>query len=285
MGIPKLIWTYWNDPNKVPNVVKRCISNWKIVNGSEYNIYILSTENCKKFISSEFPQNFNTLTPQRQADWIRCAVLKEHGGIWLDASIILTESLNWLVNFTFNKEGFLYYNKSHTINSLYPIVENWFIASIPNGKFITAWFNEFDFATKSFGNNGMAYLDNIDLVYGKDTLASIVQNISSDFYKNYLTMHFCAQKLMQVDKISIDSMYIEDAFSGPFIGCTVSRWRSNNELYQILTQEPSTATTENFKLLKMIKSEREMLDNILNYNPKNIRKDSLTYKFLRLQKH
>lgn len=40
----------------------------------------------------------NNFFRQTKADLLRLYLLKEHGGVWLDISIILKENLNWLDN-------------------------------------------------------------------------------------------------------------------------------------------------------------------------------------------
>jgi mannosyltransferase OCH1-like enzyme len=39
----------------------------------------------------------HTLTLAKRSDWVRLELLNRYGGIWLDASTILTESLAWVL--------------------------------------------------------------------------------------------------------------------------------------------------------------------------------------------
>jgi hypothetical protein len=51
------------------------------------------------FISIETPKNFERILPQYQADWVRVAVLREHGGFWMDISMVFPTSYlgrHWL---------------------------------------------------------------------------------------------------------------------------------------------------------------------------------------------
>jgi mannosyltransferase OCH1-like enzyme len=75
--IPKIIWTFW-DSKDIPNVVKGCIQSWKTSN-PDYTVNILNLDNYQGYL--QFKPNFSmkNVIPAHQADWIRIAVLAEHG--------------------------------------------------------------------------------------------------------------------------------------------------------------------------------------------------------------
>ena len=83
---------------------------------------------------------------QKIADFIRMIILKNHGGIWLDASLYLNIPLDWIhwYQITNQSEYVGYKIRScgvrHKRNNKIPIVENWFMACVPNSKFISGSF-------------------------------------------------------------------------------------------------------------------------------------------------
>ena len=47
---PKKIWTYWDNPNKIPKTVQMCISSWAKYNPS-YEIILLTKKNFKGYVT------------------------------------------------------------------------------------------------------------------------------------------------------------------------------------------------------------------------------------------
>ena len=93
--IPKIIWTWWDGPNP-PTSVTKCIQTWKVTN-PDHDVIILGPKNIKQFLPEIDILNMKmATTPQRTADLVRVHVLAEHGGIWCDATIMLTGPLNFV---------------------------------------------------------------------------------------------------------------------------------------------------------------------------------------------
>src|SRR5271156_5142218 len=94
--VPKIIWSYWSDPN-LPKVVEMCMQSWRKYN-PEYEIRMMNKDNYRDYVKS-LPDavashpNFNDC-PQKKADLIRIYALCEWGGVWIDASILMYEKLD-----------------------------------------------------------------------------------------------------------------------------------------------------------------------------------------------
>lgn len=87
----KRIFTFWEPKEKMPEYIKLCIQTWyKFL--PEYEIIILDYNNLSQWL----PENYFDKTLYldyslpKQADAIRCALLKKYGGIWFDADTIVT---------------------------------------------------------------------------------------------------------------------------------------------------------------------------------------------------
>ena len=183
--IPKVIWSYWDDP-KPPVLIKKCQENWKKY-APEYQINLLSKDTLKNWSSP--PEWFYKLDHKRQSDWLRLDLVNRNGGVWMDASVILTEPLSkWLPNtgvFMFHQDGM-------TSNKKSPVFESWFIASSPGHPFIREYFKDFNSICEKYGNDGKAYYEK----YNSVEQVKLRQNIG---IPEYLTIYLSAQKLMQVD--------------------------------------------------------------------------------------
>lgn len=154
--IPKKIWIFWHSAN-VPNIVKACIRQ-----ASEmcigYEIIVLNTSNIDEFI--DIPHIYADVPISNKADLIRLMLLEKYGGIWMDASIFLTESLDWIISMLDRHEAFLFYSDECTSDTKRPISENWLIACPKESDFIKNWKDEFYKCITS--NSPKTYYDNLE---------------------------------------------------------------------------------------------------------------------------
>ena len=266
--IPKKIWTYWNS-EEIPPFVVRCVKNWKRQN-QEYEVTVIQPKTMETYIpSSVIPVTFKELTPQQQADWIRLYLLKEYGGFWLDASIVLTQSLSWIQKKGVPTYGF--YIQGFTKDPQYPVLENWFIASVPQAPFIQAWYKEFHFVCTEFGNNGNKYNEYLKNKYGDTVYQQLLQNIQGP---DYLTMHMAAQKIMQIDKVPPYACDIAE--EGPYyILVKKAGWDANR-----FAEEMSKPYTDTFvpPIIKLRGLERNAMIHYLTTHTPD--KDSIYTRFL-----
>ena len=213
-GIPKKIWTYWDDESKIPKSVKMCMEGWKKFNPT-YEIILLTKKNFEKYVKipksiSSHP-NFNDM-PQRFADLIRIWVLAENGGVWIDSTTILRKSLNEM--FTKNNiEYYGYYIDQFTNKKNFPVIENWFFACTKNSKFIKLWRDEFSNISK--------YSSVEKYINSRKDMNVDFQGI---YIPNYLAMHISVQKILQIDKYSLKTIMLEKAEDGPFKYLVDTNW-------------------------------------------------------------
>lgn len=182
--IPKKIWAYWDDEDIKNKTVLLCIQSWKKYN-PDYEVVVLNPKTVKYYLDLDIENMKMNDGPTRESDIIRINILQKYGGVWVDASILMTAPLD------FTSEEYEYYGykiaKFESKEGI-PVLENWFFATIPAGKFITAWRDEFmkanNFSTveealESLKKQGVKY----------DKISGPV----------YLFMHICAQKVLQKD--------------------------------------------------------------------------------------
>lgn len=85
------IFTFWEPKDKVPGYVQLCMQTWKKFL-PETEVVICDYESIREYLSEqEFREvDFRKMSLAKQSDAIRCALLKKHGGIWMDADTIIT---------------------------------------------------------------------------------------------------------------------------------------------------------------------------------------------------
>ena len=157
--LPKVIYCYWD--NLEGNIIiKSHIDTWKRNIPKDWEIIILNKNNVSKYVDSNFLNKYINLPAFRFADFLRLYLLKNNGGVWMDAASIIINGKflnNYYDEMITNKyDVTLYELKDHS--KKYPYLENWFLMAPQNSKFITDLYNEF---SKSFEMGFLNYKRNI----------------------------------------------------------------------------------------------------------------------------
>ncbi|KAJ3107490.1 hypothetical protein HDU97_004086 [Phlyctochytrium planicorne] len=186
------------------------------------------------YIRTPLPPNAANMIPQYKADWVRLAILMERGGIWLDASIVVTGSLSYIheKQERNGSQAFVYHLETFTNDYAKPVTESWFIATIAGGAYITAWFQEFNKVFANF-NMGDEYLSYLSYQYGEVGYQKILQWNSMP---GYLKIHMASQKILEMDGIT--PPYSEGALTGPLKLLETSGWSDWENAKRLLDPWP-----------------------------------------------
>lgn len=177
---PKIIYTFWDSPDKLPPIVKASIDTWKR-HCPDYEIRILNYENTKHMGIRHRDSH------ARYADFVRLYSLADTGGVWIDASVFLQRPLDDWITSGYDYTG--YYSEYQTTKEEYKVVENWFMAAPKGSKFINDWRNEF-FRANDFDSMG-EYTDDL-LQRGVDA-QNFIDNVN--YLAAYLAAQYCIQTL------------------------------------------------------------------------------------------
>jgi hypothetical protein len=251
---PRIIWTYWDNPNKIPKTVMMCMESWKKSNPN-YEIILLTKYNYKQYVN--IPEkivsnkNFDD-NPTRFADLVRVYALAEHGGVWVDSSILISKSLDdWLFPRAAEFSGF--YIDGFTKNKSMPVIENWFFACDKNSRFMKLWRDEFsEIANYSSVEEYVESRKQMGVDFEKITLP------------NYLAMHISAQKVLQIDKYPIGTLILNRAEDGPLKYLSDTNWNSSEAMKLVCKK-----IGYRLPLMKMRSSERNILENEIEGNLSN----------------
>lgn len=188
-AIPRRLWSYWHQ-GEPPLVVRRCVENWRR-HCPGWQIELVSGATIARFVDPvSMPAGFERLTPARQSDWLRLSLLARHGGVWIDASTILTRSPDWLVEAQ-ARSGAQYvgfYLQRYTRREEAPIVDSWCMAAPPHTRFVLDWLEELNHALVQ-GDD--AYLDGLRR---NGSFERLRQGIADPAY---LIIHMCAQAVLE----------------------------------------------------------------------------------------
>ena len=251
-NIPKIIWTYWDNPDKLPKAVKLCMESWKKSN-PDYQIVLLTKKNFKGYVTIPYEiQNhphYND-SPQRFADLVRLYALEEHGGVWLDASVLVKQPLlsDWI--FPKHAEYAGYFQKEYSVDDKTPAIENWFMAANKNSAFIKSWKKEF-LEIANF-RDIHAYLE---------SRKKMGVNFSKFRDPFYLAAYVAVQKVIQIDKYPQDGLILKNSEDGPFKYLKDAKWLPDKAL-KLACADKKYQTP----LMKMTSDERAILEKEFEYD-------------------
>lgn len=255
LTIPPIIWSYWHD-NTVPAFIQSCKENWQQY-APDHEVRMLSRESISEWLKSDdLLDNFDSLPAYRQADWLRLQLLKFYGGIWIDASTVLTQDLAWVHNHQaqHKSEYVGFYLRGYTTNIKQPIVENWFMAAIPKSQYIADLAQEFD---RALSLKEEPYLQELR---SQQKLERLAQGMESRV-QQYLIMHVATAVVL--DKNSSYRLVLICAEDSALAFHSALRWRKKH-LYVKLALLPQPKQLP--CIIKLRGSDRRIIEKGLAKN-------------------
>lgn len=129
--LPKKIWIYWDQGFEcAPPVVQICAESWRLLNPG-WTIHFVEKNNLAEFANMSDLDNCD-VPIQKFANLFRTRLLKAHGGVWCDATLLCTKPLDQWLPLMMQADCFMYSSPGPG-----RILANWFIASTPNGSIIS----------------------------------------------------------------------------------------------------------------------------------------------------
>jgi hypothetical protein len=247
-GIPKIIWSYWDNPETVPKTVKLCMESWKKQNPN-YEIRMLNKVNFSEYVKIEDEilnnPNYNDI-PAHFSDLVRIHALEKYGGVWVDSSMLMSKPLDsWLFEES-DKEFYGFYFAGFTTTK--PVIENWFFACKQNSKFMKLWLQEYLNVSK--------YASIEEYVNSRKEMDIDITKINGPIY---LFQHVAAQKVLQIDKYPIDKLSLSMAEEGPYKYLVEANWDSNKGVHSLCDDENGY-----YSIIKMRGGERRIFED--NYD-------------------
>jgi hypothetical protein len=270
--VPRIIWSYWNGQSSP--CANACRDSW-INHQSSFIVRALTPETLTDFLP-DFPILPEDMPQQKVSNLIRLMLLERYGGIWIDYSTLLTQSLDWVVDLaeSSNCEAVLFYNEfydEYRVNHARPIVENGFILSQKGSKFISDWRIIYQSCIQSG--------DFKTFFRSHDNFEELTSNFirKSRSYIDYFICYISAQHVMlKSDNYRILMINAEDEYY--YLSYKTKTPRSTRELAQELL-------LRNFdprippKIIKLTGGNRAGIDEHIAYNC--FRKNSLLGRYLK----
>lgn len=198
--VPKKIWSYWENPAKVPYAIRLCWESWR-KHQPDYEIVILTKDTYKGYVT--LPEHILAhpiFNPHSSCftDALQVQTLAEHGGVWLDSSVLLQQPLDrWMFPKYAEFRGF--YRGANP-----QAIQTWFLACNRGSPFLKAWYKELltaaDYVTAE------SYVEDrkkagIQLDHLRDPIGSLLE--------------VALQTVLQYNKHPMESLILTPAEEGP----------------------------------------------------------------------
>jgi hypothetical protein len=115
----KIIWVCWlQGLEGAPEIVKKCVDNIQRLHSDDCRIHVITLENYRNFV--QLPRHIeekfekNLIKPAHFSDVLRLYLLAEHGGAWIDSTVLI---LKKLPDDVFNAPFFSLKSVAYPINS------------------------------------------------------------------------------------------------------------------------------------------------------------------------
>lgn len=207
---PKTIWTFWqneDDEAELPPLVEFCMETWRQLNQG-WEIRLLDEKAKFDWITKEdLPDDYEKHFVQHRADLVRLAVIKKHGGVWMDAATCLVKPLSEIlgdkpdVRTVMTLKDYRTFDTKEDRVGQEMFIENWFLAAPAHDPL-------FETVTKCveklqsimlgdkvhWPKTGM--FDDIQMEW----LNSLFISETPAYIDNYLTTHACFMKEISEDQ-------------------------------------------------------------------------------------
>lgn len=132
------LFTLWEPKEKMPAYIRLCMQTWKKFL-PECEVVLLDYSNLEEWLGKDVYDEilFRDFSLPKQADAIRCALLKKYGGLWLDADTILTSP---------QVKDYLMIDSELVMISKHLA----FIKANNNSKIIADWYNQIQYNLKFY---------------------------------------------------------------------------------------------------------------------------------------
>ena len=238
-----------------------CKKSWS-KHASNFTINILDEKTINKYLP-DFPILPKDIPTQQFSDLVRLMLLERYGGIWIDHSTIITQPLDWVVDFI-NKnhsEAFLFYNEfsdEYYSNHERPIIENGFIAAIPHSKFINDWREKYqECLTSEDYKNFFRFKNNFD-----DLTRNFVKKDKD--YLDYFICYIAAQNVMcHPEKYRLTLINAEDEYFFTYYKVSPPRSKRRYAEELLLSREKNHPLP---RLIKIPGGHRKRIDEYIRYN-------------------
>jgi hypothetical protein len=287
----KTVWTFWDrGAERMSPFYQLNVDGWRHLLGPSWRIEVVNAvdgdlRHVRRFVDpSDLPPTFERLSPVVQSDAVRLALLKTHGGVWMDASNILLrpiEEICWRqMSAPDNPDGEMvlsgFCNTGWGSDHLQrkDCFESWFIAARRDNQLVDLWHRVFiDYwsdRTASTASWAHPLFERMDLSnfnrYGLD-------------FRNYLVIHIAFRRVIEHDPhmrwLWRHNMILHDAGDEAFYLTQVAGWDAR-DIYRTLIETKDAALADRLSATCLMKFTSSMVGRIADLSRAELLSDRHT---------
>ena len=184
--IPKILFMYWHQGwNNAPDIVKRCAATWQQHNPA-WAINLLDAATVAEKVKLPSAAKTLHLPLPALSDVIRICLLKEYGGVWVDATLWCVRPLDDWLEAVCVPSGFFAYDKPGPDRP----ISSWFLAAKKECRIVALWYS----AVRHLLTKTQAYTQHARWLETRQK--NSLTNAISSLYKNFLLSHFKYESLL-----------------------------------------------------------------------------------------
>ena len=133
-GLNKTIWLLWLQGwDQVPWLHQQISKSWE-TNNPDWKVEYVSLANLPNYVTDiDYIYDLTKqISPQIKSDIIRASLLKNHGGVWADSTMLCVQPLDHWIHEAVEKQGFWMYRGDGAKMDISVGPAIWFMASYPN---------------------------------------------------------------------------------------------------------------------------------------------------------
>jgi Capsular polysaccharide synthesis protein len=186
-GVPKTIYSLWlQDREAAPDLVRFNFDRWVALN-PDYRLKVLDRHDVRELFEGIDLSIWELPIIQNVADVVRTRLLRDNGGVWVDASVFPVKPLSHWLDDAITEAGFFAFERPGWDRP----ISNWFLAATPRNLIVREWCKE----TERFWSNPRRRLK-------KGIPADPVASVSSNGPANsnqfpYFWHHYLFQYLLE----------------------------------------------------------------------------------------
>jgi hypothetical protein len=133
--VPRHLWMLWFQGEKnAPEIVRRCINSWRRLNPG-WTVHVLDRQSIRDVVTIDLSEaTLQKLALPMQADLFRLALLRQHGGVWADATTLCVRPLDDYIDATVAASGFFAFRNRNRER----MISNWFLSATPDHPIVVS---------------------------------------------------------------------------------------------------------------------------------------------------